>query len=110
MAMKLPPAFKACLLLSAILFAALSLAVPANAKSSASSPAASQAPVITPEQQKYKTAHDKCLKQYLDQKIPKSQHHTYMNACLKENGITRAVPMPHPELSLPPASPAKSPK
>jgi hypothetical protein len=107
--MTLPPALKAGLLLPAILIAALSLAVPAHAKTSASS-AATQTPALTPEQQTYKTVRDKCLKQYLDQKIPKSQHHTYMNACFKENGITKAVLLPHPELSPPPASSVKSPK
>jgi hypothetical protein len=109
--MKMPPAFKAGLLLSALLATSLCFAVPVQAKKSADAPAAAaQSPALTPEQQAYKTVRDKCLKRYQDEKIPKSQHHTFMNACFKENGITKAVLLPHPSGPPPPAPLGKSPK
>jgi hypothetical protein len=91
------------LLLSALLVTCLSFAVPAQAKqsTSASAPAA-QSPALTAEQKAYVKARDKCLQRRQDEKIPRSQTHTFFNACLKENGFSKAVQLPHPSMPSPP--------
>src|SRR5690349_5695666 len=98
--MHIPSAFKAGFVISLILSIVLSFADPACAKTSASPPTA-QTPALTPEQQKYKAARDKCLQRYVDEKIPRSQTHTFLSACIKDAGFKKAVPLPHPQLAPP---------
>jgi hypothetical protein len=61
--------------------------------------ATSNSPTLTAEQQKYKTAIHQCVQKFEKDKIPESQHHTYMSACMKAKGFPKAVHFPH---SLPP--------
>jgi hypothetical protein len=84
------------------LFASFCISAPASAatpNSAASS--AAQEPKLTPEQQAYKKARDKCRQRYENEKIPRSQTHTFLNACMKDAGFKKAVPLPHPELTPP---------
>jgi len=85
---------KAGLFVFAVLLIAAS--VPLQAKTSAGA-----APALTAEQQKYKTARDKCRQRYDDEKIPRSQIHTFLSACMKDAGFKKAVHLPHPELTPP---------
>ena len=77
---------------------------PASAQTGTPKPAATKSPALTAEQKAYVKARDKCLQRYTDEKIPRSQTHTFLNACMKDAGFKKAVLLPHP----PPPQPSKS--
>jgi hypothetical protein len=92
-------------LFGAVFAISLIFVIPAQA---ATAPTPSKSPALTAEQQKYKAALDKCRQRYTDEKIPRSQTHTFLSACMKDAGFKKAVHLPHPELSPPPSPPVKS--
>jgi hypothetical protein len=66
-----------------------------------------KSPALTAEQKAYVKARDKCLQRYADEKIPRSQTHTFLSACMKEAGFKKAVPVPN--VPPPPPQQSKSP-
>ena len=95
-------AFAAALLLLSCFY----FSTPASAQTSTPKPAATKSPGLTAEQKAYVKARDKCLQRYTDEKIPRSQTHTFLNACMKEAGFSKAVPVPN--VPPPPPQPSKS--
>lgn len=73
-------------LLPALFLASLFFAGPALA--------AQTPPALTPAQQTWVNARATCLAQYEQQQIPFSQFHTFMNECMKENGVVAAISVP----------------
>jgi hypothetical protein len=91
--MKTPRLFLRGGLLSIVLAGFISwVSFPASAQTS--KPAATKSPALTAEQQKYVAARQKCLDQYARQKIPRSQTHTFLSACMKDAGFKKAVALP----------------
>jgi len=81
-------------LLIALLFAGLSFSgfVQAQASTAAPLPSPLQPPVLTPAQQARINAIDLCVAQYRQQNIPRSQFHSFMDPCMRAQGILPALP------------------
>jgi hypothetical protein len=75
-------------------------------KSTTAAPGTLQSVAVTPAQKTYAKAYDGCIDKYLQQKIPRSQFHSFVRRCLAAKGITKAVDMPRP----PPLKPSQSAK
>jgi hypothetical protein len=85
------------LVAAGFLLACFCFSAPVAAASASSAPSSSpQAPTLTPEQQAYAKVRALCLKEVQQQKIPRSQSHTFIRGCFKENGITKGIAMPPP--------------
>jgi hypothetical protein len=104
-------AFKATLLALAVIASVSCFAISVQALKSTSTPSASTSPGLTAEQKAYrKTIANKCLKRYYDEKIPRSEHRTFLVDCFRENGITNAVRVQKSSAPASPAPPGKSSK